>query len=139
MPYPHYAAPRFPAAYRMLEQLPSGPLAEFPYFNQRMEYPRHAYYMVGSTGHWRPLVNGYSDLIPQDFRAEVDDLAGFPSARSFDILARHDTRYVLLHRQFYADEDWTTLAARVAFFNDRLQPIFWDDDARLYELVTGGN
>jgi len=36
-------------------------------------------------------------------------------------------------------EPWTTLAARVAFFNDRLQPIFWDDDARLYELVTGGN
>jgi len=138
VPYPHYEAPRFPAAYRMLAQLPSGPVAEFPYFNQRMDYPRHAYYMVGSTGHWRPLVNGYSDVIPQDFRAEVDDLAGFPSARSFDILARHGTRYVLLHRQFYADEDWTTLAARVASFNDRLQPIFWDDDARLYELVTDG-
>ena len=139
VPYPHYEAPRFPAAYRMLAQLPSGPLAEFPYFNERMDYPRHSYYMVGSTAHWHPLVNGYSDLIPQDFRAEVNDLAAFPSRRSFDILARHHTRYVLLHRQFYGDEEWTALAARVASFNDRLQPIFWDDDARLYQLVTDEN
>jgi len=138
VPYPHFEAPRFPAAYRMLAQLPAGPIAEFPYFNDRMQYPRHTYYMMGSTAHWRPLVNGYSDVIPQDFRAEVDVLAGFPSPQSFDILVRHDTRYVLLHRQFYEDEEWTMLSDRVAAFSRRLRPIFWDDDARLYELVTTG-
>lgn len=136
VPYPHFEAPRFPAAYRMLAQLPAGPIAEFPYFNARMQYPRHAYYMVGSTAHWRPLVNGYSDVIPQDFRAEVDVVAGFPSPPSFDILARHHTRYVLLHRQFYADDEWATLTERVAAFSGRLQPIYWDEDARLYELAT---
>lgn len=136
IPYPHYEAPRFPAAYRMLAQLPAGPVAEFPYFNRRMEYPRHAYYMVGSTTHWRTLVNGYSDVIPQDFRAEVNDLAEFPSQLAFDILARHDTRYVLLHRRLYGEEEWQTLAARAAQFHHRLRPIFWDDDARLYEVVT---
>jgi hypothetical protein len=136
VPYPHYEAPRFPAAYRMLSQLPAGPVAEFPYFNRRMEFPRHAYYMVGSTTHWRALVNGYSDVIPQDFRAEANDLAGFPSLQAFDILARHDTRYVLLHRRLYGEDEWRTLAARATQFHHRLRPIFWDADARLYEVVT---
>ena len=106
VPYPHHDATPFPGAYRMLARLPAGPVAEFPYFNERGEYSRHAYYMVGSTTHWRPLVNGYSDLIPQDFRAEVDELAGFPSRRAFVILERHQTRYVLLHRALYAEAEW---------------------------------
>ncbi|MDA1094621.1 MAG: hypothetical protein O3A25_15295 [Acidobacteria bacterium] len=136
VPYPHFEAPRFPAAYRMLAQLPPGPIAEFPYFNRRMEYPRHAYYMVGSVTHWRPLVNGYSDVIPQDFRTEVNVVAGFPSAEAFDILTQHDTRYILLHRSLYDDVDWATLTDRVTAFSRRLRPIFWDTDARLYELVA---
>ena len=27
----------------------------------------HAIYMLNSTAHWMPLVNGYSDYIPPDF------------------------------------------------------------------------
>ncbi len=135
VPYPHFDAPRFPAAHRMLARLPSGPVAEFPYFNDRMDFPRHAYYMVGSTAHWRPLVNGYSDVIPQDFRAEVNELAGFPTARGFELLARHETRYILFHRQLYDGEDWTALRQRLDRFSDRLRPIFWDDDGWLFEVV----
>ena len=137
VPYPHHAAPRFPAAYKMLAQLPPGPVAEFPYFNRRMEYPRHSYYLVGSTTHWRPLVNGYSDLIPQDFRTEADDLAGFPSRSAFELLDRREARYVLFHRQFYEDDEWLSLGTRVGRFHNRLRPIFWDDDGWLFEIVDG--
>ena len=139
VPYPHYDAPRFPAASRMLALLPAGPVAEFPYFNNRIEFARHAYYMVGSTLHWRPLVNGYGDLIPQDFRAEVDALAGFPTRRAFEILDRHQTRYVVLHRYFYEDPDWAALETRLVRFSDRLLPILWDDDAWLFEIVGSGS
>ena len=135
VPYPHYDATPFPGAYRMLARLPAGPVAEFPYFNERMEYPRHAYYMVGSTTHWRPLVNGYSDLIPQDFRAEVDELAGFPTRRAFVILERHQTRYVLLHRALYAEEEWAALVDRLGAFTHRLTPLFWDTEAWLFEIA----
>ena len=135
VPYPHFDAPRFPAAYRILADLPSGPLAEFPHFSDRMDYSRHTYYMVGSTTHWHPLINGYSDLIPQNFRAEVGELAQFPTPRSLEILARHKTRYVLFHRRFYTGEDWAALVTRLGQFADRLTPIFRDRDAWLFQIA----
>ena len=136
VPYPHYDAPRFPAAYQMLARLPAGPVAEFPFFEERADFPRHSYYLAGSTLHWRPLVNGYSDLIPQDFRNMVDDLAAFPTRRALDILNRHRTRYVLLHRQFYGEEQWAALVDRLHGFDAFLHPVFWDDDAWLFEIVN---
>ncbi len=136
VPYTHYDAQRFPAAYQMLARLPAGPVAEFPFFENRWDFPRHSYYLAGSTLHWRPLVNGYSDLIPQDFRNMVDDLAAFPTRRAFDILKRHQTRYVLLHRQFYGEAEWASLVDRVHRFDAVLRPVFWDDDAWLFEIVN---
>ena len=55
---------------------------------QRMDFPRHAYYMLNSTSHWMPLINGYSDHIPQDFRDTVIALSSFPTRESFRILGR---------------------------------------------------
>ena len=136
VPYPHFDAPRFPAAYRMLARLPAGPVAEFPYFNDRMDFVRHQYYILGSTLHWRRLVNGFAELIPPDFRAEVDDLAAFPTRRALAILKRHQTRYVLLHRQFYGDKEWAALVDRVHRFDAALQLVFSDDDAWLFEIVN---
>jgi hypothetical protein len=135
VPYPHYDAPRFPAAYRMLAQLPAGPVAEFPYYSDRMYYTRHTYYMVGSTTHWLPLVNGYSDLIPQDFRAEVEALARFPTPQAFEILDRHETRYVVLHRGLHDEGDWAALIDRLGAFRERLVPIFHDQDGWLFEIA----
>ena len=135
IPYPHYQGPRYPAAYDMLARLPPGSVAEFPYFSDRMEFPRHTYYMMGSTIHWQPLINGYSDLIPQDFRAEAESLAQFPTEEAFVILERHETRYVVLHRQFYEAAHWASLDARLAGFSDRLRLILQDQNARLYEIV----
>ena len=59
-----------PEAYRVLARLPRGAVAEFPYFYRRSDFPRHAEYMLGSTVHFQPLINGYSDHIPADWRAE---------------------------------------------------------------------
>jgi len=132
--YPHYEAPRFPGAYRILSKLEPGPVAEFPYYSNRWDFPRHSYYLVGSTSHWLPLVNGYSDLIPQDFRAEVDELARFPTNAGLSLLAARDTRYVVFHRELYDDASWRELELRIAGFS-QLLPIFWDDDAWLYAIT----
>ena len=77
----------FPAAYRTLAVQPPGVVAEFPYFYQRGDFPRHAIYMLNSATHWMPLVNGYSDHIPQEFRDQVVPLSSFPTRESFQILA----------------------------------------------------
>ena len=53
---------------RTLTHRVRAPLAEFPFYGERIAFPLHAQYMLFSTAHWLPLVNGYSDVIPADFR-----------------------------------------------------------------------
>jgi len=64
--------------------------------------------MAGSSLHWQPLVNGYSDVIPQDFRDMSGELAMFPTRRGFDVLRRYQTRYILIHRHLYEQDERAT-------------------------------
>ena len=85
----------------------AAPLAEFPFYGERVAFPLHAQYMVLSTTHWMPLVNGYSDHIPQDFREAAFVLDSFPSNDSFAVLQRRRVRYIGVHWDMYgprADE-----------------------------------
>ena len=43
-------------------------------------------YMLSSTAHWMPLVDGYSSHIPQDFLDKTDTLGAFPTLESFKLL-----------------------------------------------------
>ena len=53
------------AGYRVLATLPRGPVIEMPLYSRRsIPAPE---YMLSSTAHWMPLVNGYSDYTPADF------------------------------------------------------------------------
>ena len=57
--------------------------------------------MLNSTAHWQPLVNGYSDHIPADFRRNVVPLSSFPTRESFSILSAVGARYVVFHLDMY--------------------------------------
>ena len=74
-------APPVHEAYRRLAKLPRGVVAEFPFYYERPDFPRHARYMLASTYHWQPLVNGYSDHIPSDFRQIVRPISSSPTGR----------------------------------------------------------
>ena len=54
--------------------------------------------MLNSTAHWQPLVNGYSDHIPADFRESAPVLGTFPSDHAFDDLRARRVRYIAIHR-----------------------------------------
>src|SRR5207245_8510984 len=79
IPLRWYPAPALPAPYAYLAASPRGPVAEFPFYGERIAFPLHAQYMLFSTSHWMPLVNGYSDVIPLDFRPAAGVLPAFPS------------------------------------------------------------
>jgi hypothetical protein len=68
VPFPWERALPVSTNYRVLAAMPRGVVAEFPFYGERSAFPLHAQYMVLSTTHWMPLVNGYSDHIPADFR-----------------------------------------------------------------------
>jgi hypothetical protein len=132
-------APPVPEAYRVLARLPRGPLAEFPYFARRTDYPRHAEYMLGSTYHWQPLVNGYSDFIPPRFRDTAVALSYFPTRESFRILSEVGTRYAVFHLNGYSRSNRADLIERIGRYQQFLRPLVQQDDVWLYEIVDWPN
>src|SRR5207247_2283220 len=122
-------------AYRMLATLPVGPVIEFPFYSSGRELFGHARYMLNSTAHWMPLINGYSDYIPPDFLEAARTLKFFPSRESFKLLAEKRPRYAVFHMGLYGDEDRAGAAARITEFAAYLTPLYTDDDTRLYEIV----
>jgi hypothetical protein len=125
----------FADAYRTLALQPVGVVAEFPYFYERSDFPRHAYYMVNSTTHWMPLVNGYSDHIPQEFRNQVRPLSSFPTRESFQILGKVGARYAMFHLNFYDRRSRQRLLERLETYRAYLRPLVQEGDVWLFEIV----
>ena len=130
-------APPLPEAYRTLAGLPRAPTIELPYWATSIEYHRHAEYMLTSTAHWQPLVNGYSDHIPQDFRDNAVTLATFPSRESFAILEPLGARYAVFHLDLMAPNDRDDLVRRLDVeYLGYLKPLEKDGNVWLYEIVS---
>jgi hypothetical protein len=130
-------APPLPNVYRTLASLPKGPVIELPYWATSIEYHRHAEYMLASTAHWQPLINGYSDHIPQDFRDHAPTLVNFPSPESFAILQPMQARYAVFHLDLMAQPARDELIKRLD--NDYvgyLKPLEKDGSVWLYEIVS---
>lgn len=134
-PWPLREVPPLPPAYRMLAELPPGPVVEFHFPYQPTDLHRHTRYMFRSMWHWRPLVNGYSDHIPPDFRALMVPINGFPDAASFRILRERDVRYVTLDMETYGPEAQAVLLARFPPYRAYLRPLIEDGEVWLYEIV----
>jgi hypothetical protein len=128
------AAPA-PRTHVTLGTLPPGPVIELPFWYERMDFPRHARYMLWSSYHWHPLVNGYSDHIPQWFRDAVIPLSSFPTRESFDMLQPKGVRYAIFHTYWYAGRSKVRLRERIAEYQQYLRPIDIEGDVWLYEIV----
>jgi hypothetical protein len=129
-------APPVPAVYGTLARLPRGPVIELPYWSDRMAYHRHAEYMLWSTYHWQPLINGYSDHIPQDFRDQAQPLSGFPSRDAFAILERLGARYAVIHLDLVDPATRDSLIARLdGDYVNYLRPLEKAGDVWLYEII----
>ena len=131
--------PPLSPVYRLLATLPHGAVAEFPYWYERYDFPRHAYYMLNSTMHWQPLVNGYSDYIPNDFRRSVVPLSSFPTRESFRILSTVGARYVVFHLDMYNSRARERLLERLDAYSPYLRPLALEGSVRLYEIVAWPN
>jgi hypothetical protein len=132
---------RWPAAlpvqpvYRALAAQPRGPVIEMPVYSTEVGVHHNARYMLTSTAHWMPLVNGYSDSVPADFRSNARALAGFPSAGAFHVLQGIGVRYVVVHLYGYKHERRDSVRKRLREFDGFLRPLYTDDRVGLYEIT----
>jgi hypothetical protein len=138
-----------PSVYRALARAPMGAVAEFPFFYRSIDFNRHAWYMLYSTYHWQPLVNGYSDHYPPEWIAMLDVVKDFPiNPASFRHLREHEVKYVVVHRNWYEHARLAEIDAGLAHYvaqgvlrfidADRKMDVrdpLVEYDAALYEIV----
>ena len=124
-------------AYYALAGMPDGALLEMPPRSHKYAFTR-TQYMINSTAHWKPIVNAYSDFVPDSLYNSLDTLAAFPSQESFDILKRDRVRYVAFDLREYNREPAlrAALDASLARFAPSLHELFRDDQTVLYEIVS---
>jgi hypothetical protein len=133
---PYLPARDVPRAYKVLASAEPGAVAEFPFYHRTEDRFRQTLYMLGSTAHWQPLVNGYSDFIPPDFVAGAPLLEGFPNPEGFAWLRERHTRYVVFHLGLYDGDSRARLLERLDEHADYLKPRYTYGTVLLYEIVA---
>lgn len=128
------AAPVSPAS-RLLATLPPGPVIELPFFYRPQDLHGHAEFMLESTAHWMPLINGYSDYIPEEFADGAETMHVFPSVAAFKLVEPRHPKYVMYHMNIYGEADRADMAARLREFSRYLHPLYVDGQTELYEIV----
>jgi len=118
-------------AYSFLASQPPGAVLELPPFSKPFERTRH---MINSMANWYPLVNGYSDFIPQDFSDNVGAYSEFPSELAFSRIPT-GVRYVVFTLSHYAGSQRDALAAKLAAFSDRVRRTYADEQTWVYEII----
>jgi hypothetical protein len=123
--------------YRLLARLPPGAVAEFPFFFRPVDFHRNSLYMLYSTAHWHPIVNGYSDVIPDDFKQMVIPVSSFPAWEALGILTKHGARYAVFHLDLYDVRSREKLLERIDRYRDYIRPLAQDGPVWLFEIVKG--
>jgi len=129
-----------PPVYEWLARQPAGtPVVELPMLDLWGLYRHPAFhesvYMVRSTRHWQPLVNGYAGIEPRNYQRLRDEARGFPSSAFLDSLRTIGTRYVVLHRGGYGPNQWPRIEEALPRFAGELREVARFEGDTVYELV----
>jgi hypothetical protein len=130
-----------PPVYRWLAEQPGRePVVHLPMLDVYGLEKRPAFhesvYMVYSTLHWKPLVNGYAGIEPRAY-VRIRDLArGFPSEDFLQALRAIGTRHVVVHRKGYGPFQWERLQAGLpaALASGALRQVAVLGNETVYEL-----
>ena len=84
-----------PAIYDTLAKESHAVVVHFPLHSTRSIY-ENTRYMLGSTRHWHPILNGYSGFVPPSYLMHLAELGGFPDDRSLRYLRTLGVTHVVL-------------------------------------------
>ena len=121
--------------YRHLAILPRAPVAEFPFYQGADERHRQTEYMLMSTFHWQPLLNGYSDHFPDDYMTAKPVLTTFPSQEAVALLQERGVRWVVVHFNRYPVDYARQLRPLMRTMAKQLRVVIDDTEVGLYEVI----
>lgn len=123
-----------PGIYRQLADA-SEPvvLVEMPFYPPEAFF-QNGEYVLNSTAHWRPLMNGYSGYMPDSYRARAPYFWYFPESRALDRLKVEGATHVMVHLERYPPHEVEAIQ-RVMNDQDVLRLIATDTRGhRLYKV-----
>jgi hypothetical protein len=85
-----------PPIYATIRHVPDAVVAELPFPSPRSFF-RNAPYILNSTAHWKPLLNGYTGFVPASYQRHAVALSTFPSAESVRALQDWGVTHVFVH------------------------------------------
>ena len=133
-PIPYVAYDGISTIYRPIAADPERiAVLELPIFSGG-SIANNATYMLASTTHWKPLINGFSGYSPPGFDAVARRLMQFPSLSALDILRELHVRYVVLHVDSYANRMDALRVIAGAENRPDLELVETDGPRRLYRL-----
>jgi len=103
-----------PPVYRWLAEQPGrDPVVHLPmldvYGLERRPAFHESIYIVYSTLHWKPLVNGYAGIEPRAYVQLRELLRAFPSEPSLAALRGAGARWIVVHRKGFGPLQWQRL------------------------------
>jgi hypothetical protein len=108
-----YATPRrVHPIYAALADEPDAVLVELPLYSP-VDALGNAPYLLNSTAHWRPIVNGYSGLVPRDYHAHWEAIREFPDASAVSYLHSLGVTHVAINMEALADRHGQDRVQRV--------------------------
>ncbi len=105
-----------PRVYDELASLPFGPVLSLPTYGGTPEAFREADYLLFSTAHWKPIVNGFGRQDPSDHTERMSALSRFPDDEAVELMRRIGIRYVVLHPARARELDDRVIRARTTKF-----------------------
>jgi hypothetical protein len=92
-----------PRLYAMLKNEPDVVLAEVPFYPRQAVF-ENAEYVLNSTAHWRPLMNGYSGYTPATYNAVAEAFWYFPREYAIEAMRKAGVTHVMVHAERFGHE-----------------------------------
>ena len=88
-------------------------LVEVPYYPPLAIF-HNAEYVLNSTAHWRPLMNGYSGYTPATYRQYAPAFSDFPDPRAVNAMRAAGGTHLMVHPRRYGADAEVTLTRALA-------------------------
>ncbi len=92
-----------PRLYTLLADQPHVVLAEVPFYPRQAVF-ENAEYVLNSTAHWQPLMNGYSGYTPASYVDYANVFWYFPRDHAIDAMKRAGVTHVMVHPERFGRE-----------------------------------
>jgi hypothetical protein len=131
-PFTYTVFDGIPGIYRLLA-METGPvvLAEQPFF-PRWAIFQNSPYVLASTAHWRPLMNGYSGYTPDTYQRYADAFWYFPQDWAIQAMKDAGVTHVMVHLAGFQSDHQPVLEALAKRTDFELMAV--GRDTRLYRL-----